>query len=73
MSLTASTISKALKQQGYPVTLYKGKGYFYFEWDSLEADGRYDTQSVMVNTMNQLTREQWMSEATSFVYKMQRH
>lgn len=70
MSITATTITKDLKAQGLPIALYKGDGYFYFEWDSIELDGRFDTYSVMVNSINQLSREQWIMEAQTFAKRM---
>ncbi len=53
-------VNAAMKREGIPFTLYRGTGYFYFI-PTNPADPR--EHSVYVNTITELTLEQWLAEA----------
>lgn len=63
--LTTKQVVKAIKAKfGVDVEMYKGNGYYYFEGDCV--DGCQST-SVYVNTLNQLSLEQWLFEFSSML------
>lgn len=51
--------------------LVDGKGYWYFIYDDV-AKGAYDTTSVMVMRLGDLTVEQWAADGREFVAKMEK-
>ncbi len=64
-AVTSKRIEQEIKKRfGYDVKLHKGQGYFYFD-DPDDKPGRvskwYST-SVYVNSLNQLTLEQWLHD-----------
>lgn len=63
MPLTTKAIAREIKRRfGYDVELVKGRGYLYFA-DAPNSPYRlsyWDTTSVMVNSLNQLTFDQWL-------------
>src|SRR6185437_2550727 len=64
-TLTTRAIEKAIKKKfGLDVKLRKGNGYFYFD-DPDDAEMRvimWPEASVYVNSVNQLTLEQWLHD-----------
>lgn len=61
--ITAKTVEKEIKKQfGYDVNLINGRGYFYFIDDDGNSLDSWSTTSVMVNSLNQLSLEQWVEE-----------
>jgi hypothetical protein len=46
--------------------LYQGKGYWYFIYDDRDA-AIYDTRSIMVMRLSDLSFERWLEEARDFV------
>lgn len=63
--LTTKQVVKAIKEKfGVDVKMYKGNGYYYF--DGKCVDGCFST-SVFVNTLNQLTLEQWLYEVGNMI------
>lgn len=60
------TVNNVFSASALPVELVKGKDYFYFVFD----DGtRYDTLSVPVPRLNDLTFAQWIDEGKQFAAK----
>jgi len=55
--INLSTVNRALAQ--YNVQLVRGKGYFYFDGPGTE---RWAATAVYVNSLNQLSLEQWIDE-----------
>jgi hypothetical protein len=49
--------------------LYKGEGYWYFEYD--DGDKVFDTHSVMTMYLSSMTVQQWVEEGTAFVKRME--
>ena len=61
--ITAKTVEKEIKKQfGYDVNIINGRGYFYFIDDDGNSLDSWSTTSVMVNSLNQLSLEQWVEE-----------
>jgi hypothetical protein len=61
------TVNNVFSASKLPVELVKGKDYLYLVFD----DGqRYDTLSVMVPRLNDLTLAQWIEEGKQFAAKM---
>lgn len=61
------TVNNVFSAAGLPVELVKGKDYLYLVFD----DGkRYDTRSVMVPRLNDLTLAQWVAEGKDFAAKI---
>jgi len=60
MALTLKAVNAEITKRGLNLELFKGQGYFYFSGDACNL--RQST-SVMVNSLNQLTLEQWVEEA----------
>lgn len=69
MRLTLKAINAELTALG-DVQLVRGKGYYYFI-GSLVASA-YST-SVMVNTLNQLSLDQWLAEARRIIREGAKH
>lgn len=65
------TVAAILKAIGCKyLSLYKGKGYYYFSYDNLPS--AYETHSVdAMYALNRLTLEQWISEGRDFVTRME--
>lgn len=59
---TVPAVNKALKAQGFQaeVELVKGDGYLYFTYDNGK---RFDTHSVYVPRVTDLSFDRWMEEA----------
>jgi len=57
------TVTKTLKALGLPVSLYKGKNYFYFEYFD---DAHYDTQSEMIYRFADIPVERWVEIGVQF-------
>lgn len=53
------------------ITLYKGDGYFYFEYaEDTFAGLVFETKSVYVCYLYQLTIDQWLEEAETLYQKV---
>lgn len=52
------TVTKAFQAAGFPLKLRAAKGYFIMEYNKQ----RYETKSVMVYRLNQISLEQWLKE-----------
>lgn len=62
--LKLPNLNAKLKKLDSNLTLRKGEGYFYFVY----SDGdRFETKSVMVYRLNELTETQWIKEANRFL------
>jgi hypothetical protein len=59
MAATCRSITQALAAEGRQIELVRGTGYFYFNSLAPEC---YETESVYVNTLNQLSREEWLQQ-----------
>lgn len=67
--LHLKTVNKKIKDKHYDVTLYKGDGYFYMEFSGYYfAHGDiFETRSIYVNSLNELTLDEWLEEAQELV------
>jgi hypothetical protein len=57
------TINRKLREEGHPVTLYRGEGYQYFEYDTLDRQDRakrFETYSVMCPRLSDMPGEYWV-------------
>lgn len=62
--LKLSNLNAQLKKLDSNLILRKGEGYFYFVY----SDGnQFETKSVMVYRLNELTETQWIKEANRFL------
>jgi len=61
-NVTRSQVNKAIKSLGQ-IELIKGNGYFYFIGDSVSVDA----SGVYVNSIGQLTLDQWIDEAKQVI------
>lgn len=61
------TVTKAFQAANLPLKLRAGRGYFIMEYDS---GSRYETKSVMVYRLHQLTMEQWIEEGKLFAKEL---
>lgn len=72
MATKSFTTKQILKAIGCPaLQLYKGEGYWYFCYDTLESGGVYDTRSVMSVNLGHLLFDTWVNEGNGFVVDMQ--
>lgn len=62
-NVTRAQVNKAIKSLGQ-IELIKGNGYFYFVGDSVSVDA----SGVYVNSIGQLTLEQWIAEAKEVLH-----
>jgi hypothetical protein len=53
------------------LNLIGGNGYWYFVFDDIPT-GLYDTHSVYVMRLRDMTLERWIEEGTDFVDKMKK-
>lgn len=61
------TVNNVFSASKLPVELVKGSGYLYFVFD----DGkRFDTLSVMVPRLNDLSLAQWVDEGKEFAARL---
>lgn len=60
--MTIAQINKFLADNGAQSELVKGKGYYYF---SGKETNRWPSTSVMVNRLNQLSKQEWLAEYRS--------
>jgi hypothetical protein len=51
------------------LSLHRGEGYWYFEYD--DSDRRYETRSVMVMYLNSMDLTEWVAEGQALVDKME--
>lgn len=58
--LTLKQVNDALIACDIKATLYKGRGYFYFDGSDVE---KAKSTTVCVYTLNQLTLDQWLDKA----------
>jgi hypothetical protein len=61
-NVTRAQVNKAIKSFGQ-IELIKGNGYFYFIGDSVSVDA----SGVYVNSIGQLTLDQWIDEAKQVI------
>lgn len=64
MSIRINTVNSALRAYSPYVKLHKGDGYFYFSFDD---NVTYETESVMVYRLNDLSLDQWISAGRDFI------
>ena len=63
------SVKKILKEVGcLKLNLVKGKDYWYFIYDDEEAN-KYDTSSVYVMTLNEMSLDRWVEEGKELVAK----
>lgn len=67
---TRTQINKWLKNNIEGLELFKGAGYFYFEYDH---DGYYGTRSVFVYKMADLSLDNWKAEARNALEEIVNH
>ena len=60
--LRLSTVNKEIKNLGFDCKLVKGNGYFYF---MVLIFDKVKDSCVYVNSLNQLTMQQWLFELKS--------
>lgn len=60
---TMRGVEMLLEREGIKLEFTKGEGYFYFTYDQ---PGCYDTRSIMVNSLKQLTLDQWLEEGREY-------
>lgn len=59
------SINRIFKEDNLPVELVKGEGYFYFQYD-LPEQKVFETESVYVCKLNQLTKDEWVRQGRQF-------
>jgi len=62
------TVNNVFSASKLPIELVKGKDYLYLIFDD---STRYDTLSIMVPRLNDLTLAQWVEEGKQFAAKME--
>lgn len=67
MAARREDVNRILKREGLPVTLFRGNGYFYLNYDDGET---FQTYSVYVCYFYELTVDQWLTEARDFATRM---
>lgn len=67
------TTKQILKEIGCKyLSLYRGKGYWYFVYDDLSVDAtKYDTMSVYVCRLNEMSLDRWIEEGKDFVKEVE--
>ena len=65
MATQLRTINRILREEYPNIELVKGKGYFYFIFD--DGGKKYETLSVMVYALNQMSLERWLSDGRDFI------
>lgn len=70
---TCASVTKALAAKGHPrVELIRGEGYLFFVFDD-PARNIYDTRSVMVPRLGDLTLDQWVEDGVAFARDIEAH
>ena len=59
------SVNKVFAEDNLPVELVKSEGYFYFTYD-LPEQNVFETKSVYVSTLGQLTKDEWIREGREF-------
>lgn len=69
MAFQLRTLNNVFSAKKLKVELARGKGYQYFIYD----DGvHYDTRSVMVYKLNDLSLSEWITEGEAFAKDMKK-
>jgi hypothetical protein len=69
---TVKSINKVFKEDGLPVELVKGEGYFYYIFNE-PRDSVYETRSVYVYRLSDLTKQHWIDEGRMFALETVAH
>jgi len=71
----AKSVKEVVKAVGCAnLNLYRGEGYWYFIYDSLDgadANGRYDSESVYTMRLNDMALDLWVDIGKNFVAKVE--
>lgn len=59
------SINRVFKEDNLPVELVKSDDYFYFQYD-LPEQSVFETESVYVFKLNQLTKDEWVRQGRQF-------
>lgn len=65
MSISTAQIIKKIGCD--KLSLYKGKGYWYFVYDDLDANGVYDDLSIHCFKLNHMTLDKWVEAGKEFI------
>ena len=69
--MKARSAPQIITKIGCPhLTLYRGDGYWYFEYD--DGDKKFETRSVMVMYLNSMTVDQWVAIGLGFAHDMEK-
>jgi len=63
--MSRASVELKLKKMGYPVRLYKGKGYFYFIYDDQDR-AIFESYSVFVCHFTHMEDEMWLEIGEKF-------
>lgn len=61
------TVTNQFTARKLPLKLRAARGYFIIEYDK---GGVYETKSIMVNSLKQLSLQQWIDEAEAFAKEL---
>lgn len=65
--LQLRTINKVFREEGLPIELVKGEGYFYYVYDTtVDSQLVYDSQMVYVYRLNHQTLDRWVEDGRKF-------
>lgn len=64
------SINKVFTEDKLPLELVKGEDYFYFQYD-LPEQNIFETESVYVAKLNQLTKDEWIRLGRVFVTEIE--
>lgn len=70
MTFTTKQIIKKIGSDKLELTKNAGDGYWYFIYDN-KAAGKFDTLSIYVMYLNDMSIERWVEEGKDFVAKME--
>lgn len=64
----ARSASQVIKKIGCEkLKLFRGEGYWYFEYDDFEKNKIYDTHSVYISYLSHWSLENWVEEGQGFI------
>lgn len=64
----ATSAAQIIKKIGNDkLSLFKGEGYWFFSYDDFAARTIYETRSVYVMYLNQMSLQEWIDEGNDFI------
>jgi hypothetical protein len=70
MAISSKAILKAIDCDKLELVRVPGDGYWYFAFDDIKTNNVYDTKSIYVMRLNDMSLENWVEYGADFVTEM---